>query len=111
MVGQITQACEVFGAHRRAGFDLYSDHPAVRRLDDGVNFLLVFGAVVIQSSALLGPGELAGEFHDYEVLHHRSCGTARLAQSHGVLTDQMACNASVYECKFWCANGASCLSG
>jgi hypothetical protein len=41
MAGQIPQASQIFGAHCRGCLDLYSDHPAVRCLDDRVNFLLV----------------------------------------------------------------------
>src|SRR5205823_1786890 len=53
---EVAQPGEVFRPNGRAGFHLDSDRSPVWCLDDRIDFDLVFGAVVVQPAAFVGPG-------------------------------------------------------
>jgi hypothetical protein len=88
-VAEVAQAGQVFAADGCPGLDFDGDHPAVGGFQDGVYLDLVLGAVVVEPRAFLGPGELAGEFHQHECLDHGSRCSVGLAEAGGVLAEQV----------------------
>lgn len=68
-VRQMAESAGILRSNGGTGFDLNSYHSTVRGLDHHVDLDLVFGAVMVQSSSLLRPGQLSGQLHGDEVLH------------------------------------------
>ena len=67
-VGQVAQAAEVLGADSLCGLDLNADHGTGCVLQHHVHLHLVAVTVVEELHGLFGPGELARDLADREVL-------------------------------------------
>jgi hypothetical protein len=105
-VAEVAQAGQVPAANGRPGLYLDGDYPAIRGFQNGVYLDLVFGAVVIEVRAFLGPGELAGMFHKYECLDHWSRCAVGLGEAGGVLAEQVRGDAGIDEGQLGSADGA-----
>lgn len=105
----MSQPAEVFGAYRRAGFRFDRDHPAIGCLDQGSYLDLVLGPVVVQPAPLLRPGQLPGQLHEDEAFRYRPRRTTWIAESGGILADQMTRDSGVDEGQLGRAHRSLCL--
>ncbi len=87
---EVAESGEVVFVKRRAGFDFDADDSSVGGFEDGVDVDFVFGAVVPEGGAFVVPGELARQFHEYEVLEDGAGGAARVGKSGGSLAEEVA---------------------